>query len=308
MKLQWFVKLCAGCMLGMILLLALSGKDRSDFLKANQSDKPTVSVVSPRSRQPLNSQAVLQTLSQANVVYLGETHARPEDHRAQLEIIQELHRLNPQLVIGMEMFQRPYQAALDRYLAGTLTEAELIDQSQYEKRWGFPWEFYAPILRFARKNQLPVVALNTPTEVTRKVARSGLESLEAGDRQFIPPISEIALEPEAYRQWLRAIYDAAHHGKTSSASFERFFQAQVLWDETMAERIAQILEQQPQNLVVVLLGQGHVLYGHGVPSRVARRQPEVVQVSVVLNPSEELQRETATKPETEIADYFWYSR
>jgi uncharacterized iron-regulated protein len=304
MTLQSIARLCAGCLLGLILFLAFSSRDRADLSGADAPDKSAASVVSPRSRQFLQPQSVLQKLAQANVVYLGETHDRAEDHQAQLEIIQELHRLNPQVVIAMEMFQRPYQPALDAYLAGTLTEAELIEQSQYEKRWGFPWEFYAPILRFARENQRPVIALNTPTEVTRKVARLGLESLTLSDRQFIPPISDIALEPEAYRQRLRAIYDAAHHGKTSSGSFERFFQAQVLWDETMAERIAQILQQQPQSLVVVLLGQGHVVYGDGVPNRVVRRQPKVNQVSLLLNPSTNLQKETEQK----IADYFWYSR
>ncbi|MBM0740541.1 ChaN family lipoprotein [Phormidium sp. CLA17] len=268
--------------------------------------KPTIH----RPNQQVESSAVvLQDLAQAEVVYLAETHDRPEDHQAQLYILQELHRLRPNLAIALEMFQRPYQPAIDRYLAGNLSEAELQSQTQYQQRWGYPWEFYAPILRFAKERKLPVVALNTPTEITRKVARTGLDSLTLAEQQWIPPKSAIRLEPEAYRQRVRQIYDEIHSGTSRSANFEKFFLAQVLWDETMADRIAFTLQKRPDSLIVVLVGQGHVLYGDGIPNRVARRtgtegflRRPVQQRSVLLNPPQDMQ-----KQENPAADYFWNS-
>lgn len=260
-----------------------------------------------RQQQQEDSTAVLHKLAQADVVYLSETHDRPADHQAQLEIIQTLQRLRPKLAIGMEMFQRPYQSVLNRYLAGTLTEAELQAQSQYQTRWGYPWDYYAPILRFAQSNRLPVVALNTPTEITRKTARTGLESLTVTERRFIPPSSAIVLGPQAYRDRIQKIY--ADHDGSTSVNLERFFQAQVLWDETMAERIAQTLQQQPGTLVVVLVGQGHILYGDGIPERVARRvqatrsRATLTQISLLLNvEAPEIRRDR------QIADYIWFSR
>ena len=116
-----------------------------------------------------------------------------------------------------------------------------------------------------------MVALNTPTEVTRKTSRSGLESLTLVERRFIPPRSTIVLGSDSYRDRLQQIYAEIHHGESMSGSFERFFQAQVLWDETMADRIAYTLQKQPGTLVVVLVGQGHVIYGDGIPVRVSRR-------------------------------------
>lgn len=250
--------------------------------------------------------AVLQKLAQVDVVYLGETHDRLADHQAQLAIIQALYRLRPKLAVGMEMFQRPYQSVLNRYLTGDLTEAALQDQSQYQKRWGGSWEFYAPVLRFAKANALSVIALNTPTEVTRKTSRKGLDSLTLVDRRFIPPRSAIVLGSDSYRDRLQQIYAESHHGK--SGSFERFFQAQVLWDETMADRIAYTLQKQPGTLVVVLVGQGHITYGDGIPVRVARRiqatrsQP-LQQVSLLLNADA-----SETQGDSQIADYLWQSQ
>lgn len=267
----------------------------------------------PPEQQQLNQQKIVQKLVKADVVYLGETHDSPEDHQAQLEILQALYREKqkntkdanaPRLVIAMEMFQRPYQNILDQYIAGKITEEQFIEQSEYEQRWGFPWEYYAPILRFARTHQLPVLALNTPTEVTRKVARSGLESLTAAERRYIPPFSEIRTDNAEYRQMIQTSYeqhDQGGHG--NSSSFERFFTAQVLWDETMAEAIAQWLKANPDDQVVVLAGQAHIVYGYGIPSRVARRlnNHQLVQRSVLFGvPPKEPSRARKS-----IADYFW---
>lgn len=242
------------------------------------------------SKKVINShQEILPQLAQADVVYLAETHDNPKDHQTQLEIIQELRR-NSKIVLAMEMFQRPYQGVLDSYLAGQLSEQELLEQSEYKQRWGFPWEYYAPILRFAQEKQLPVLALNTPTEVTRQVAREGLESLTPKQRSFIPPFAEIRTDNAEYRQMMLSIFKQHQHGSYGSADFERFFLAQVLWDETMAEKIAQSLQANPDYQVVVLVGQGHIVYGYGIPSRVARRMQDkkLVQYSVLLSSPEDV--------------------
>jgi uncharacterized iron-regulated protein len=238
-------------------------------------------------REPVtySHQDILAQLLKANIIYLGETHDSPEDHRAQQEIIQALHRHKGKIAIAMEMFQRPFQTLLDRYLAGEITEAELREQTEYDQRWGFDWEFYAPILRFAKVNQLPVLALNTSTEISRKVAREGLESLTEAERRYIPPFSEIRTDNEAYRQLLQESFsqhDRGGHG--NSHNFDRFFLVQVLWDETMAEKIAQFWSANPDYQIVVLAGKGHIQYNYGIPSRVERRLQErnLVQRSVWL--------------------------
>lgn len=87
-------------------------------------------ISSPLQQQRYIHQEVLQELAKADVVYLGETHDSPKDHQAQLEILQKLHQRHPKIAIAMEMFQRPYQGVIDRYLAGQLNEQELLEQSE----------------------------------------------------------------------------------------------------------------------------------------------------------------------------------
>jgi uncharacterized iron-regulated protein len=256
-----------------------------------------------------DSSEILQSLASADVMYLGETHDRPEDHQIQLEILQTLYQQKCQpsvscLAIALEMFQRPDQDDINQYLAGTLTEQQLLEQTQYQQRWGFPWEYYAPILRFAKEHQLPVLALNTPTEVTHKVARQGLESLTPEEQTYIPPLTEIRTDNPEYRQMLLDSYQQHQGTDHASQNFERFFTAQVLWDETMAEGIAQFLKTQPNYQLLVLVGQAHIAYGYGIPSRVNRRlekQP-LIQRSVLLSfPQAEL-----LPKDRLIADFIWH--
>ncbi|MEB3273757.1 MAG: ChaN family lipoprotein [Prochlorothrix sp.] len=272
--------------------------------------------------------AVLADLQSAQVVYLGETHDRLEDHLGQLEIIRGLWEEDPKLAIGMEMFQRPFQGAVDRYLAGDIDEAELQAQSEYPQRWGFDWELYAPFLRFAQDQDLPVLALNTPTELTRKVARQGLGSLTSGDQRYVPAPDEVDTTNPEYRAWLAEVFYSHHgHGNAQGSApeesstaggedgdgpggssqtetaFDRFVAAQVLWDETMAETIAEFLQANPDYRVVVLTGQGHVIYGYGIPDRVQRRLgADLVQRTVLMNPNPTFEAAGLGS----IADQFWY--
>ncbi|NJR66376.1 MAG: ChaN family lipoprotein [Leptolyngbyaceae cyanobacterium CRU_2_3] len=267
----------------------------------------------------LSPDQVLHDLAQSTVIYLGETHDNPADHQAQLQIIQALQQRHSQLAIAMEMFQRPYQESLTQYLAGHISETELLQQTQYEQRWGFPWQYYAPIVQFAKAQQLPIIALNTPSEVTRQVAQTGLDSLSPEALQWIPPLSEIDLNHAAYRQRIQEVFNSIHQGHSFSGNFDYFFQAQVLWDETMADSIASFLNTHPGYHVVVLAGQGHIIYGDGIPSRVARRLQNrrgFQQRSLLLNPDEltlnelspdALSPDKAIPRREPVADYFWLS-
>ncbi len=265
----------------------------------------TESITTPQGKI-LKRDLLFETLSKQQIIYLGETHDSAKDHQLQLEIIQELHKRRPNLTIAFEQFQRPFQSVLDDYLQGKITESQLVENSEYEKRWGFPWTLYAPIVQFAKQQQFPLIALNTPNEVTRKVSRQGLESLTLSDRRFIPPIGSIIVGPDVYRDRLQTIYREMHQGKGNSKGFDRFFEAQVLWDETMADRLAQAVQQTPDRLIIVLVGQGHLIYHDGIPNRVKRRlaSKPLQQTTILLNPDPSWATIEATTQQP-IADILW---
>jgi uncharacterized iron-regulated protein len=222
---------------------------------------------------------IIPRLAEKQVVFIGETHDQFAHHLAQLEIIRRLHAIHDDLVIGVEYFQVPFQQALDAYITGQSTEEELLKQTEYFERWRFDYRLYRPIMRYAREHSIPLIALNIPAEISRKVARSGIESLSAAERAQIP--REIDRSDQAYRERLRAVFETHRARDAAPGSFDHFVDSQLLWDEGMAETAAKYLRRHPGRHMVILAGSGHLLYGSGIPRRLLRRVP--LASTIVIN-------------------------
>jgi len=167
----------------------------------------------------------------------------------------------------MEFFQQPFQPALDAYVAGELSEADLLRRTEYFHRWRFDYRLYRPILRYAREHGIPLIALNVPSEIVDKVGDGGLEGLSEAEKAMIP--ADIDRSDETYRSYIETVFRM--HPNAGDADFQHFLDVQLLWDEGMAERAADYIRSHPGRTLVVLAGAGHVEYGRGIPQRVARR-------------------------------------
>jgi aminopeptidase N len=210
---------------------------------------------------------VLDRVAGKKIIYVGETHDQFSHHVMELEIIKDLHRRGRNIAIGMEMFQRPFQEILDEYIEGRIDERDFLKRTEYFKRWGFDYHFYRPILQFARSEKIPVVALNMRQEIVDKVFRSGLDSLSEEEKKALP--SQMDFSDDSYEERLEKIFREHEDFKTRDFGF--FYQAQILWDETMAESVDRFLKTHPNDQMVVLAGSGHLAYGSGIPNRAARR-------------------------------------
>ena len=221
--------------------------------------------------------AIIPELATKRVIFIGEVHNRYADHLNQLDIIRRLHAIHPNLVIGMEYFQQPFQKYLDEYSAGKINDYQLLKNTEYYSRWGYDFRLYAPILHYARENHIKLVALNLPEEITSQVGLHGLESLSPEQNAQIPKsIDRSNLE---YKERLQFIYHMHAHGEVGS--FEHFYDVQLLWDEGMAAQAARFLKGHPNRPMVILTGDGHVQYKYGIPDRLLRRIK--VSDSVVIN-------------------------
>jgi hypothetical protein len=164
------------------------------------------------------------------------------------------------------MFPRRLQPVLDRWVAGRLSEAELLQQTEWDEVWKLDPQFYLPLFRFARQYRLPMLALNVEHDLVTEVRNTGLDAVPETRREGV---GRPAAPSSAYLEVLQAIFDAhpaMQDSKTSrSTQFARFVEAQTLWDRAMAEGIARFLQSHPDTLVVGILGSGHVRNGYGVP-------------------------------------------
>jgi uncharacterized iron-regulated protein len=198
------------------------------------------------------------------IIYIGERHTNYEDHMVQLELIMELFRRGRRFAIGMEMFQRPFQKAIDDYLSGAISEKEFLKASEYFKRWKYDYHLYREIIEFAKAKGIPVIALNLREEIIRKVSTGGLDALTEEEKKEIP--QDMDMSDEDYRERLSKIFKL----HPESGNFSYFSQSQILWDETMSHSIAQFMGDNPDHQMVVLAGAQHIMFGSGIPKRTFR--------------------------------------
>ncbi len=239
-------------------------------------------------------QAIIPKLATHKAVLIGESHTEYGDHLNQLAIIKGLYPLWKKMAIGLEFIQQPYQKALDDYIAGDISEQQMLRKTQWYERWRYDFRLYRPIFDYAKQKKIPLIALNTPREITKRITKVGIKGLDKAERAQLPKV--IDLSNAAYRKRLKKIY--SHHATTSSKKFERFLEAQITWDESMADRAASYLRLHPSHRIVVLAGGGHIINRHGIPSRLERRIRS--KTAVVLNSSNE-------SPHPDQGDYLLFS-
>ena len=217
-------------------------------------------------KQTIKLEDIINTVIDKPIIYAGERHTNYEDHKVQLELIMELSKRGGKFAIGMEMFQKPFQKALDDYLSGSINERNFLRASEYFKRWKFDYNLYREIIEFAKAKGIPVIALNLSEEIIKKVSEGGLDALTKEEREEIP--QDMDMYDEAYKDRLKKVF--VMHERSRIKNFDYFRQSQILWDETMAHSIAQFMNNNTDYQMVVLAGEQHIVYDSGIPKRTFR--------------------------------------
>jgi len=225
---------------------------------------------------------ILRRSAKAQVVLLGEHHDDVDHHRWELQTTAALAALRKNLVIGFEMFPRRVQGALDRWVANELSEEEFLKASDWSRVWGYDPALYLPLFHFARINRIPMLALNVERELVRSVRSGGLASVPAEKREGV---SRPAPAGESYLERLFQSY--AQHPENAHAApartdtgFQRFVEAQLLWDRAMAQAMVEAGTRHPDALIVGIMGSSHVENGEGVQHQI--ESLGIAQVATLL--------------------------
>jgi uncharacterized iron-regulated protein len=236
-------------------------------------------------------------LAKRKVVLLGESHDQEEHHRWQLHTLAALLGQRPDLVLGFEMFPRRVQPVLDRWVNGELSEADFLRDVDWAEVWGYDAELYLPLFHFARMHRLPMLALNIDRATSRRIVQRGLSGVPIDEREGV---GDPAPASQAYRDRLFEVFKQHPAGRTGagpeSGMFQRFVEAQLLWDRAMAEAIASA-RRDKDPLIVGIMGQGHMEYRDGVVHQLAALGIEDVATALPWPVDAECRR-----PDPKIAD------
>lgn len=190
-----------------------------------------------KSGKELTAAQLAQKLAKYDVVFFGEYHDQGEIHKAELDLLQALHKIKGErLALSMEMFEADNQTKLDDFLAGSLSEEDFLATSR-------PWPNYktdyAPLVNFAKENKLAVVAANVPRFLAAHVAKNNA-STDGIEEQYKKWLPEHTYAPEgAYKDKFYAQMNLPEAPmKMPPARLAAVYVAQCLKDDKMAESIA----------------------------------------------------------------------
>ena len=213
-----------------------------------------------------------ERLAGQDVVMIGEYHGHQGAHLLQSRLQAHLYQHRPEQVLSMEQFEVDRQPVLDRYLAGDIGEMELVEDAG---AWPIYQYAYRPLVEFARRQGLPVIAANAPGDIVRCVGREGpeyLAGLNAARKRHIPdaPFAGSA----AYREKFFGTM-GGRHGTADNERLQNTYHAQLLRDNTMASRILAARERHPEHQVIHLTGTFHSEERLGTVEALLQRNPEL---------------------------------
>ena len=260
--------------LALFILLALSAcsnnktQGNSHFAKKPGVDQ--VNVLDLKAVQPLDS--ISSNLKSSRVILVGESHTDYSHHLNQLAVIKTAYKKwGNNTSIGLEMVQQPYQQYLDDYIAGKISERDMLRGVQWYDRWKYDFRLYRPIFDFAKQHRIPLVALNIPREITKRVSKVGISGLNKTERSQLP--KELDRSNPDYQARIKKVFGMHAHGgsKSNDKEFQKFLESQIAWDEGMAFNATKYLKKHPTKRMVVLAGIGHLINREGIPSRIDRQ-------------------------------------
>jgi uncharacterized iron-regulated protein len=213
--------------------------------------------------QAITASQVLPKLKEKRIILVGEHHTRKSHHQAQLQVIRLLHEAGNQVVIGLEMFRSDNQKVLNRWISGDIDETAF--QKIYYDNWTFAWSLYGMIFEYARDEKIPLVGLNVPRDITRQVARDGFNSLSDEQKAKLSHIT--CRVDKEYMDYIRKAFGGHAHG---NLNFNYFCEAQLVWDNAMAVSALDYLTTNPNAVMVILAGTGHVRK-QAIPAQISKR-------------------------------------
>ncbi len=155
--------------------------------------------------KPLDKAEVIRRLRAAQVTWIADFHADPQNARSALRLLRDAAQPGEDWVLGIEMVPSHHQEDLDLFQAGELDQEKFLERIRYQETWGFPFSHYAPLLDWARRHGVRVLALNLPHLMP------GKKSLQERDRWAAGLITDLFLGlPKKQERRVVVLYGELH--------------------------------------------------------------------------------------------------
>jgi uncharacterized iron-regulated protein len=231
-----------------------------------------------------------------DVIFFGEEHGSQWSHDAEFSLLKGLAKRDPKLVLALEMFERDVQDILDAYLKGKISERTFLKRSR-------PWpnyrKDYRPLVEFAKKKKIPVLAANIPRRAAAAVSMANKISPEVmgEDRIYLPKIIHLKSK-EYYKRFASSMEEMPLSTPMKAMDADGLYKAQVLKDAVMASSLDPYLDRR----ILFCCGHFHSDYHLGIPFQLKKNHPKIRTAVIVTASTVE---PLPMKERAKISDFIW---
>ena len=186
---------------------------------------------------------MIKTVSATDVVFFGEIHNCVISHWMELKVLEALTENNKKLKVGMEMLEADNQLIIDEYTSSTISSDRFEEECRL---WPNHSTDYEPLVYYAKRHHLPLIATNVPRRYASVVKEKGLaflDSLSAEAKRYLPQLPIKYVENKNAQEGFALM---GLLGKAKDPKPQPMAQAQAIKDATMGWFIAQNLKKGEQ--------------------------------------------------------------
>jgi uncharacterized iron-regulated protein len=238
----------------------------------NTTQAQQYKIYSTAKQQQISIADIISDMRKADVLFFGEEHDDSTGHAVEYVILKGLVQKYPgKVALSMEMFETDCQTVLNEYLKGYIREKSLISDA---RTWP-NYTDYRPMVELAKLEGLPVIAANSPARYTHMATANGLNSLRQLDStglSYLPPLP-IDTATGAYHKKFTDLMGGEMPGM-------HMYQAQNLWDATMAWSIAKFSKAHPAFKIMHINGGFHSEEKLGTVSQLKKYAPNAKSLTI----------------------------
>lgn len=159
--------------------IRLGGEDAELSLYRKEYEKEFIKKWQSSSREEL-----FRRIQVSRLVLMGDFHALQQSQKTHLRVLKNFDT-EKSVVLCLECFEAEDQPKIDKLMAGKISEREFLKSIEWSKKWGFPWDHFRPLVRWAQENKVPLYGLNRSFKKRTAASLRSRDIFAAQKLQFV---------------------------------------------------------------------------------------------------------------------------
>lgn len=111
--------------------------------------------------RPSSDAQLSVALRRARVVLGADFHAYSQSQRAHVRLLRD-QMDERHVILALECLTSDHDEVVRRFLKGQISESRFLEEIDWSKSWGFPWEHYRPLFELAKDRGFEIRGMNPP--------------------------------------------------------------------------------------------------------------------------------------------------